>query len=77
MKVWIDQSECQNSGLCEEAAPGLFGLDGSDIAHVRGPDGSLLAGGEQDQAVVPASLFAAAEEAARECPGQCIYVIDE
>ncbi|MGH1552031.1 ferredoxin [Streptomyces sp. L7] len=52
--MWIDQSKCQNSGLCEEEAPELFAIGDGFLAYVR-QDGEVLdqPGGEDSQAEVP------------------------
>lgn len=78
MKVWIDQSECQNSGLCEESAPTMFGLGDDDLAYVR-LKGRLLTspGGAACQIEVPEEFVNDVEEAARECPAQCIHIEDQ
>lgn len=76
MRVWIDQPECQNSGLCEEEVPELFAIGADFIAYVR-QDGEVLddPGGEASQAVVPEHLQARAEQAARACPAECIHLL--
>jgi ferredoxin len=78
MRVWIDQDHCQNSGLCEVTVPDTFGIGDDDLAYVR-QDGRLLGspGGSGAVAAVPPALEDAVAEAARECPGQCIHLIDE
>lgn len=77
MRVWIDQSKCQNSGLCEEEAPALFKVGDDFFAYVR--DGERVLsdpGGEQSQAVVPEHLEELAETCAQACPAQCIHLVD-
>ncbi len=76
MKVWIDQSQCLNSGLCEETAPSMFGLGDDDLAYVR-EDGRLRLspGGEECTVEVPDDLAGDVELAARECPAQCIHIV--
>ncbi|WP_169317216.1 ferredoxin [Actinacidiphila oryziradicis] len=76
MRIWIDQSECQNSGLCEEEAPQLFGIGNDFFAYVR-RDGQLLdqPGGEDSQAEVPEHLAELAEFCAKACPASCIHLI--
>lgn len=75
MRVWIDQDQCQNSGLCEVTAPDVFGIGDDDLAYVR-HEGRLLdsPGGSKATATVPAAFEGAVAEAARECPGQCIHL---
>lgn len=77
MHVWIDQNECQNSGLCEVTVPDVFGIGDDDLAYVR-QDGRLLdsPGGSEATASVPLALEDAVADAARECPGQCIHLIE-
>lgn len=77
MRVWIDQDQCQNSGLCEVTAPGVFGIGDDDLAYVR-HDGRLLdsPGGSDAVAEVPPALTGIVAAAAQECPGQCIHLID-
>jgi ferredoxin len=78
MRVWIDQSQCLNSGLCEETAPDLFTLGDDDLAYVKQDDGILAKpGGESCQAGVPESREEDVELAARECPAQCIHLVAE
>lgn len=77
MRMWIDQSKCQNSGLCEEEAPSLFKVGDDFFAYVREGDKVLSdPGGEESKAVVPEHLTDLAEECARACPAQCIHLVD-
>jgi len=77
MRVWIDQSKCQNSGLCEEEAPALFKVGDDFLAYVR-QGNSVLSdpGGEESQAEVPDDLVDLAETCAQACPAQCIHLVD-
>lgn len=77
MRVWIDQSMCQNSGLCEEEAPQLFAIGGDFLAYVR-QDGKILnePGGEKSQGEVPEHLASLAETCARACPAGCINLVE-
>jgi len=77
MRVWIDQSQCQNSGLCEEEAPELFAIGEDFLAYVR-DGGEVLdqPGGETGQAEVPDHLVALAETCAKACPASCIHLVD-
>lgn len=77
MRIWIDQGECQNSGLCEEEAPELFAIGDDFLAYVR--DGGQVLdrpGGEKSQAEVPEQLAELAEVTARACPAGCIHLVD-
>jgi ferredoxin len=77
MRVWIDQTKCQNSGLCEEEAPQLFRIGNDFIAYVREGARTLDdPGGEAGQALVPEDLEDLAEECAKACPAQCIHLVD-
>ncbi|MBM0274301.1 ferredoxin [Micromonospora tarensis] len=76
MRMWIDQSKCQNSGLCEEEAPELFAVGGDFLAYVREGDEVLdQPGGEASQAEVPDHLVGLAEDCARACPASCIHLV--
>ena len=77
MRIWIDQSKCQNSGLCEEEAPALFSVGNDFLAYVR-QDGKVLnqPGGEASQATVPVQLEDLAEHCAKACPAACIHLVD-
>jgi ferredoxin len=77
MRMWIDQSRCQNSGLCEEEAPELFAIGDGFLAYVR-QDGEVLdqPGGEGSQAEVPEHQVALAEQCAKACPALCIHLVD-
>lgn len=77
MRVWIDQSKCQNSGLCEEEAPALFKVGDDFFAYVR--RGATVLddpGGEESQAEVPKHFEELARRCADACPAQCIHVLD-
>lgn len=77
MRMWIDQSQCQNSGLCEEEAPQLFAIGQDFLAYVRQGDRILdEPGGEESQAEVPDELMDVAEECARACPASCIHLVN-
>jgi ferredoxin len=77
MRIWIDQSRCQNSGLCEEEAPNLFAIGDGFLAYVR-QDGAVLdsPGGEASQAEIPDHLIGLAEQCANACPAMCIHLVD-
>lgn len=77
MRVWIDQTKCQNSGLCEEEAPQLFKVGDDFFAYVREGDKTLNEpGGEDCKALVPEEFEELAEECASACPAQCIHLVD-
>lgn len=77
MRVWIDQSQCQNSGLCAEDAPQLFSIGDNDfLAYVRSGDAVLSdPGGEESQAEVPEHMEDLAESVAQACPAGCIHLV--
>jgi ferredoxin len=73
--VRIDQDMCTGDGLCVQLAPDVFEFDIDGLAYVRDADGELLAApGATRQ--VPAHLVLDVVQSARECPGDCIYVVD-
>jgi ferredoxin len=76
--VWIDQDLCTGDGLCEEICPAVFTLLDDGLAYVK-QDGTALSkpGGASQPALVTADLGDAVIEAAEECPGECIFVIDD
>ncbi len=82
MKVWIDQDLCTGDGLCEEIAPDVFVLLDDGLAYVREGDKIFAAAkgnpqGAEGTAQVPAGLEDATRESAEECPGECIFIIEE
>jgi ferredoxin len=82
MKVWIDQDLCTGDGLCEEIAPDVFALLDDGLAYVREGDKIYAAAkgnpqGAEGAAQVPAGLEDATRESAEECPGECIFIIEE
>jgi ferredoxin len=79
MKVWIDQDLCTGDGLCEEIAPAVFTLLDDGLAYVKETvDGKTKVmnepGGSAGLASVPEDLEDAVQEAAEECPGECIFI---
>jgi ferredoxin len=84
MKVWIDQDLCTGDGLCEEIAPAVFQLDGDGLAYVKesgqplhGLDGKPINHGAAGKVAVATELEEAVQEAADECPGECIFIEQE
>ena len=87
MRVWIDQELCTGSGMCEDTAPEVFWMAEDGLAYVKeegqhfgetkqfGP-GMGQPGGSEGVARVPAGQEHAVEEAAQECPGECIIIKD-
>lgn len=76
MRIWIEQDACQNSGLCEESFPKLFKIGPDFVANLR--DGERVVGGASptDPMAVPDGMEDDAEVAARDCPAQCIHIVD-
>lgn len=82
MKVWIDQDLCTGDGLCEEIAPDVFVLLDDGLAYVREGEKLYAAAkgnpqGADGLAQVPAGLEDATRESAEECPGECIFIVEE
>jgi ferredoxin len=77
MRVWIDQTQCQNSGLCAEDVPELFAIGDDFCAYVKQGDSVLDSpGGSEGIGEVPEDLVNLAESAARSCPAQCIHLAE-
>ena len=77
MHVWVDQDLCTGDGLCEEIAPNLFRLADDGLCYVVGNDGLLLyEGGSSALAPVAGRDEDAVREAAEECPGECIFIVE-
>lgn len=74
-EVWIDQEECTGDGLCVQLAREVFEFDLDGLAYVKDSDGELLTA-PGARAPVPADLTEDVAQAAKECPGSCIYVVD-
>lgn len=82
MKVWIDQDLCTGDGLCEEIAPDVFVLLDDGLAYVREGEKIYATAkgnpqGAEGLAQVPAGLEDATRESAEECPGECIFMVEE
>lgn len=76
MKVWIDQDLCTGDGLCEEICPSVFTLLDDGLAYVKQGDTVLNEpGGSTQLADVAPDLEDAVTEAAEECPGECIFIV--
>ena len=84
MKVWIDQDLCTGDGLCEEICPEVFTLLDDGLWYVKEKEDEVLPPGSSSNpdyqgtrrivAVLPRELFPKVEEAAEECPGECIFI---
>ena len=71
MKVWIDQTYCTGSGLCQAIEPRVFALGDNGLAGVL-HDGKVLPLGPDDAATVPVECEADVRDASESCPGECI-----
>ena len=73
MKVWIDQTYCIGSGLCQAIEPRVFAIGDDGLARVRQGD-EVLAAGPDNAAAVPVECEANVEDAVDSCPGGCIQL---
>ena len=74
MKVWIDQTYCIGSGLCQAIEPRVFAIGDDDgLARVRQGD-QVLPPGPGNSATVPVECEANVEDAVDSCPGACIQL---
>jgi ferredoxin len=71
LKVWIDQTYCTGSGLCERIEPQVFAIGDDGLAHVRRGD-QVLPPGPDNAVAVPAECQANVRDANASCPGDCI-----
>jgi ferredoxin len=75
MKVWIDQDLCTGDGLCEEIPPAVFTLLDDGLSYVKEGDKVFdNPAGHEGLAAVPEGMEEAVQEAAEECPGECIFI---
>jgi len=73
MKVWIDQTYCIGSGLCQAIQPRIFAVGDDGLARVRQGD-QVLPPGPDNAASVPAECEADVQDASDSCPGGCIQL---
>ena len=73
MRVWIDQEQCTSSGLCEVISPEVFAIEPDGLAHLRRDDSTP---GRRIY-TVPAHLEDQVQEAADQCPGECIHISND
>lgn len=71
MKVWIDETSCTGSGLCQAIEPRVFTIADDGLARVLA-GGRALPPGPDNQAEVPVACLANVRDAADSCPGECI-----
>ena len=77
MRVWVDQDLCTGDGLCEEIAPAVFRLLDDGLCYVVDAGEVLSGGGNEALASVTSTHEDAVRVAAEECPGECIFLVDE
>jgi ferredoxin len=58
-EVYVDSGECTSCGLCADALPGVFEIDGNGISRVRDAGG---ASGDEIRRVMA------------DCPVECIHM---
>ena len=80
-KVWIDQDLCTGDGLCCEIVPSVFVMSDDGLAYVReqgdtgfDENGHPKLRMHDGLASFPDDLADAVQEAAEECPGECIFI---
>ena len=73
MKVWIDQTYCIGSGLCQAIQPRVFAIGDDGLARVRQGD-LVMPPGPDSAAAVPAGCEADVQDASDSCPGGCIQL---
>jgi ferredoxin len=76
MRVYVDQSMCTGTAVCEALAPAVFFVSASGLSTVR-EDGEPVAGGGGPEGIpVPENQQSLVREAAASCPGACIHVLE-
>jgi ferredoxin len=75
-KVRVDQDLCTGDGLCVQYAPEVFEFDIDGLAYVKDADGNLLTG-PGERVDVPDHLRLPVLDAAKECPGECIFLEED
>jgi ferredoxin len=73
LRVRVDQDLCTGDGLCVQYAPEVFEFDIDGVAYVKDLDGQLRQA-PGSQVDVPQHLRLEVIDAARDCPGHCIFV---
>jgi ferredoxin len=76
MRVYVDQSMCTGTAVCEALAPTMFFVSASGLSTVREDGEPVADGGEPEGVAVPADQESAVREAAASCPGACIHLLD-
>lgn len=75
LQVWVDQDLCTGDGLCVQYAPSVFEFDIDGLAYVKDSDGELRTA-PGACVPVPADLVTDVVDSARDCPGECIHVMN-
>ncbi len=75
LQVWIDQDLCTGDGLCVQYERDVFEFDIDGLAYVKAADGELLTA-QGERTAVPEGSVRDVLDATRECPGNCIHVVD-
>lgn len=82
-RVYIDQDTCTGDGLCVEICPPVFDMWDDGLAYVKDPGTPFLDDdrprlqGADGIATYGDDIADAVQEAADECPGECIYIEQE
>ncbi len=83
MKVWIDQDLCTGDGLCTEIESSVFELADDGLAYVKDigektlqldMDSKPKYQGSSGIVEFPDDKQLAVQEAAEDCPGECIFI---
>jgi ferredoxin len=75
LRVWVDQGLCTGDGLCVQYAPEVFEFDVDGLAYVKDATGELQTG-PGTRVDVPQGLRLHVIDSAKECPGECIHVVN-
>jgi ferredoxin len=74
MRVYVDQSMCTGTAVCEALAPEVFFVSASGLSTVRADGEPVDGGGGPEGVEVAVDQEALVREAATSCPGACIHV---
>lgn len=74
-RVWVDQDLCTGDGICAQLAPEVFKIHWDGLAYVHHDDDEILEGPGATVPIDP-KRAAAVVESARECPGDCICIVE-
>ena len=76
MRVWVRRELCQGAELCVEASGAVFATDDDYVSFVKIADGAEPADDAGRAVTVPSEHEDSVRLAARECPSQCIRVVE-